>query len=144
MAVLLSSTSRLRRLVLLVFGFIITLLILRTPAPQLLGYKEGRPSSLQSGQSEGAQREGSSGGEGDKPVDNTPRGRITQNLRDVITWDPPVDIKDHYPPYDAYFDRDFDPNRWEEFEQYVLSTPGPQMQADKEYLNSALGKLNFT
>jgi len=58
-------------------------------------------------------------------VETTPRSRITAQLQEQLTWDPPVDIKNHYPPYDQYKTRDYDPNRWEAFEQQVALASRP-------------------
>ncbi|KAI9829675.1 MAG: hypothetical protein M1819_006046 [Sarea resinae] len=35
-------------------------------------------------------------------------------LQEILKWDPPKN-PDHWPPYDAYKDKDYDPNRWEGF-----------------------------
>lgn len=35
-------------------------------------------------------------------------------VEEILKWDPP-DLPDHYPPYDGYKGKDYDPNRWEGF-----------------------------
>lgn len=50
---------------------------------------------------------------------SSPRSRLDIEMQELLTWDPPIDKPKHYPPYDAYSNRDFDPNRWEGFEEYV-------------------------
>jgi hypothetical protein len=52
-----------------------------------------------------------------EPKTTTPRSRITPEMQEHLTWEPPIEIRDHYPPYDQYANRDYDPNRWEAFEQ---------------------------
>lgn len=51
--------------------------------------------------------------------DKFPRGRLTDAFKQYLNWTPPTDVGGHYPPYDAYENRDYDPNRWEAFPQYV-------------------------
>lgn len=56
----------------------------------------------------------------DIPLDHSkPRQRLTEQLQQILTWDPPASIapEDHDPPYDGFYDSDYDPNRWEGFEQ---------------------------
>jgi len=53
----------------------------------------------------------------DAKTETTPRSRITPEMQEHLKWEPPIEIKDHYPPYDQYTNRDYDPNRWEAFEQ---------------------------
>lgn len=52
-----------------------------------------------------------------EPRQTTPRSRITLKLQEQLEWEAPVETKDHYPPYDQYLTRDYDPNRWEGFGQ---------------------------
>lgn len=61
---------------------------------------------------------GSPGSDDESPT-SSPRSRVSLDLQETLQWNPPVEVKDHYPPYDAYQNRDYDPNRWEDFEQYV-------------------------
>lgn len=94
----------LRRLVLVVVGVVIILLVLRTPtAPYFNPGREHPPPPPPTGV------------DGDK----YPRRRLPIELQDFLVWDPPTDQPEHYPSYDAYQDTDFDPNRWEAFQQYV-------------------------
>lgn len=47
----------------------------------------------------------------------TPRSRVSQDMQKLLKWDAPKEIKAHYPSYSDFDDRDYDPNRWEAFEQ---------------------------
>ena len=94
--------ASLRRLVLVLLCFVVLYLILRTPTAPY--YNPGRvhpppppPSGI----------------DGNKFA----RRRLPIEYQNFLAWDPPTDQPDHYPPYDSYKDRDFDPNRWEAFPQ---------------------------
>jgi hypothetical protein len=39
-------------------------------------------------------------------------------MKTMLEWDRPKMVA-HWPPYDDYVGRDYDPNRWEDFERYV-------------------------
>jgi hypothetical protein len=41
---------------------------------------------------------------------------IGEYLRDLLRWQRP-NRGDHWPPYNDYKDRDYDPNRWEAFQE---------------------------
>lgn len=92
--------SLFRRLVLPVVGFLFVLYILRTPTTPY--YNPGKPRPPE-------------------PDNKFPRFRLPEALQNFLDWDPPKDDPDHYPPYDQYAFRDYDPNRWESFPQYVQS-----------------------
>ena len=98
------SFASLRRLVLVVVGLVVILLVLRTPtAPYYNPGREHPPPPAPAGV------------DGNKFA----RRRLPPQFQQFLAWEPPTDQSDHYPPYDAYNDRDFDPNRWEAFAQCV-------------------------
>jgi hypothetical protein len=41
-------------------------------------------------------------------------------MRDMLIWQRPEN-RDHWPPYSDFAGRDYDPNRWEAFEEYALN-----------------------
>ena len=86
----------LRRLVLPIAGFLVLLFVLRTPTSPY--YNPGRPRPAE-------------------PDNRIPRSRLPKDLQKFLDWNPPKDDPEHYPPYDAYKERDYDPNRWESFPQ---------------------------
>lgn len=93
MPILRRSFASFRRIVLYVVGFLVILLILRTPTAPY--FSPGTP----------------------KEDNHFPRSRVSDELKQYLEWNPPIETKDHYPPYDGYQDRDHDPNRWEAFDQ---------------------------
>ena len=96
MAILAKPFGRIRRILLSIIGILLTLLILRTPTTPY--YKPGTPKPTE-------------------PDNKRPRLRLPEELQKFLTWNAPQDDPDHYPPYDAYKERDYDPNRWEIFPQ---------------------------
>jgi hypothetical protein len=43
-------------------------------------------------------------------------------MEEMLDWHRPGGVG-HWPPFDAYIDKAYDPNRWEEFDQQVPSRP---------------------
>ncbi|KAL9060946.1 MAG: hypothetical protein Q9162_000390 [Coniocarpon cinnabarinum] len=96
----LRSFAFLRRLVLVGVGVIVVLLVLRTPtAPYFSPGRTQLPPTPPTA------------ADGDK----YPRRRLPVEFQNFLSWDPPDE--GHFPPYDGYKERDFDPNRWEGFAQ---------------------------
>lgn len=56
--------------------------------------------------------------EAEETKPTSPRSRLSKEMQEILAWNPPVEIKAHYPPYDQYANRDYDPNRWQDFERY--------------------------
>ena len=54
------------------------------------------------------------------PIMNTEDTKLY--IEEMIQWDRPQ--LDHWPSYGDYVGADYDPNRWEAFPSYVISTPG--------------------
>lgn len=126
MAMLLSRQYQTRRLALVVVIFIVIYLLLRSPSKPAGDYhhalntppdsKDASTNKDKSSDSDASD----SGGQDPQSVER-PRDRITKELQKMLAWIPPA-IKDHYPPYGDYEHRDYDPNRWEAFEQYGHGT----------------------
>lgn len=92
------SFASFRRLVLLVAVFLFVAYVLRTPTAPW--FEAGTPPP--------------------PPVNNKiPRNRLPEEWQEFLKWDIPTNDPEHYPPYNAYQDRDYDPNRWEAFRQCV-------------------------
>ena len=60
-----------------------------------------------------------------RPLNNAPEEYETESapsigvgeyLRDILRWQRP-NKGDHWPPYSDYKDKDYDPNRWEAFQE---------------------------
>ena len=118
------SSSSISRLVLIIVAFVSILLILRTPVTQYTDYLSGKPPqadlSLNPPKIDAPteDRPYEQSHEAPLPADekSTSRSRISLEMQEYLSWDPPLE-QDHYPPYDHYRNRDYDPNRWEAFEQ---------------------------
>lgn len=41
-------------------------------------------------------------------------------MQDMLDWSRPEHRNGHWPPYEDYVDKDYDPNRWEGFKLYVI------------------------
>lgn len=102
------SLNSLIRLILFPGGFLIILYILRTPTTPYYAPGRAKPP---------------------EPDNKIPRSRLPQQLQQFLSWSPPTDDPDHYPPYNAYTYRDYDPNRWEAFPQYVFPRLIPQRRS---------------
>lgn len=56
----------------------------------------------------------------DTPIDHSnPRGRLPQEMQELLHWEPPVWATLHRPHYADFLDRDYDPNRWEGFDKNI-------------------------
>jgi hypothetical protein len=44
-------------------------------------------------------------------------------LKDMLDWSRPEHRNGHWPPYEDYVDKDYDPNRWEGFKLCVILQP---------------------
>ena len=40
---------------------------------------------------------------------------VKEYMADILKWEPPKTDEEHWPPYDDFRDKDYDPNRWEGF-----------------------------
>lgn len=118
------SLSSVVRLVLVIFAFVSLSVILRTLVTQYPDYFPANfhqaDSSLDN-QNPNTPTEERLYEEGSEPQVNgeersTPRSRISPEMQEYLSWEPPTE-QAHYPPYDQYRDRDYDPNRWEAFDQ---------------------------
>lgn len=128
MAVLIPRAGSSRRILLAVVITILLILVFRRPTANspvsdwtasdtlshLRDASSGRPGDTQQATLDTPHHRA-----GNKKIDDNtnPRGRLTKQFQEWLQWDPPVG-KDHYPPYDEYEGRDYDPNRWETFPQY--------------------------
>lgn len=123
MAALLNKHSMMRRLAFIIIAFFLITLVLRMSfngsiwrpemdyepwvEPEMSyedGYVQHKPELVAPPQPQS------------EPVKTTPRSRLAVEMQEYLNWKPPVEIKDHYPPYDQYATRDYDPNRWETFQ----------------------------
>lgn len=53
------------------------------------------------------------------PTEN--RVERDEYMQDILDWSRPEHRNGHWPPYEDYIDKDYDPNRWEGFKLYVVS-----------------------
>ena len=86
------------------------------------------------------------------PIDHSqPRSRLTPKLQDLLVWNPPTWATLHRPPYNAFPNLDYDPNRWEGFEknkEFFLDNTLDQDRKSSPYkpypdYNSFSWKLKF-
>ncbi len=45
------------------------------------------------------------------------RPDVEEYMRDMLIWERPENRDGHWPPYRDFVSRDYDPNRWETFEE---------------------------
>lgn len=57
----------------------------------------------------------------DLPLATLPPGQQRAYMQDMLHWNRPGHVDGHWPDYEAFQNEDYDPNRWEGFEMYVLS-----------------------
>jgi hypothetical protein len=44
---------------------------------------------------------------------------IEEYMKDMLIWQRPENKDGHWPPYQDYIGRNYDPNRWEAFDEFV-------------------------
>jgi hypothetical protein len=56
----------------------------------------------------------------DLPLPTLSPGQQRAYMQDMLHWNRPNHVDGHWPDYEAFQNEDYDPNRWEGFEMYVL------------------------
>jgi hypothetical protein len=45
---------------------------------------------------------------------------VEEYMKDLLIWQRPENKDGHWPPYQDFIGRDYDPNRWEAFDEFVV------------------------
>lgn len=56
----------------------------------------------------------------DLPMSTLPADQQQAYMQDMLHWNRPGHVDGHWPDYEAFEHMDYDPNRWEGFEMFVL------------------------
>ena len=76
------------------------------------------PAALITAESESSSVSSSASSTSDGIYSYTPPANLYQEYQKLLDWDRPLNLKGHWPPYQDYVYAEYDPNAWEQFDQY--------------------------